>query len=998
MSTPNHLSLEPIAIIGVGARLPGAPRVEQFWKNLASGVESIERIPEEMIESRRDPQGRLPPTFVPRGTFIPDTELFDCGLFGVSVRDAKLMDPQQRLFIEQCWVAAEDAGYPIERLGQRVGVYGGAAPSRHVLDVLENFGQDSTTMFEALAIGSTNAMAMRTSHLFDLRGESIYLHTACSTSLVGIDLACRALRLGRIDAALAGAVALWIPQQVGYEHMDGMIQSSDGHVRAFDARADGTVWGFGVAVVALKRLDHALRDGDPIRAVIRAVGVNNDGATKQSFAAPSAAGQAEVIALAYREAGLDPRSVSFVEAHGTGTSVGDPIEVAGLNQVFGGLHPPHTVPLGSVKPNIGHLDPAAGVASLLKVTLSLQNELIPATLHFETPNPKIEFERGPFFVNQAPLPWPRQASAPRRAAINSFGVGGTNAHLVVEEAPLPAPRPADPMPYHLVTLSGRSSGVVQRMATELAEHLHEHPETVLADVALTRNLGRRHFDVRRAVVAGSTSELARLLAQPLEPKMTTGGRVAFLFPGQGAQRLGMLSELLSLDSELARDLEDALALVERYTQKNPRRWLHPAADERAGLEIELAETRYTQPMLFAVEYSLARAWSRLGVNPVASLGHSVGEYVAACLAGVLRPTEAIKLLALRGALIQGLPRGAMLAIHGSGDLAGELAAGLAVDVAAVNGPEQTVLSGSLEAIDALQARAEARGAPVTRLKTSHAFHSRMLDPILKTFEAEVQKISLKAPQQPYISNLSGDWIRPEEATSPKYWADHLRQPVRFAAGLNTLASASDVWLEVGPGEALTRLAAGAARAAGKVVAASLPPRAPHEHAGFLGAVGQLYEAGVSVDLEKLSRRSPGRRVSLPAYPFEGQWCAFYAPDEVRTLGPAAPTEAKKARPDGPRLEPRPEVPGQPYVAPQGPEETKIAEVMGRLLGIEPYGASDDLLEFGGHSLVVVHVIGELGRAFGVPITAREVLELRTPEQLGQRVKEKLSGKDPEEES
>jgi acyl transferase domain-containing protein len=1030
---------DPIAIIGMSGRYPGASTMDQFWSNLRDGVESIQRIPDRIVETRRDPQGNLPANFVPRGSYLADTEWFDHQFFGLSLRDAKLMDPQQRLFIEHVWTAIEDAGYNVEKLGERVAVYGGGGPSRHILDALDAFGHDYGTMFEVVATGVANAMVMRASFLLNLLGESIYIYTACSTTLVAIDMACRALLDGRADVAIAGGTALWLPQLEGYEHVPGMILSADGHCRAFDARASGTVWGNGVGVVVLKPLEEALRDRDPVRAVIIGSSVNNDGRFhKLSFAAPSAEGQADAISMAYGEAGISPDTITYVEAHGTGTEVGDPLEMAGLHRVFGKSTGPRTCAIGSVKTNIGHLDPVAGVASLAKTVLALERGQIPPTLHFETPNPEIDFAAGPFFVNTELRDWQRRGH-PRRAGINSFGVGGTNAHVIVEEAPPAAPAAASPRPRQLVTLSARTEKALDTMTRELADHLDDHAELDVADVAFTRAVGRRQFDVRRAVVTEDLPSLVRALRSPPPPvrsRVRGEQRVAFLFPGQGSQFVGMAQELHATEPEFRRDVQDCAEALAGQLKHDVREILYPEAGREDWAAAQIQKTQLTQPILFVIEYALARQWGRLGIEPAAMLGHSVGEFVAACLAGVFGPGEALMLLAARGRFIQETDPGSMLAVSCSErDIAAHL--GGELDLAAVNAPDQCVVSGPVEAVSALEQNLEGNGLTTFRLPTSHAFHSDLVETSAARFESTVRRVRLRPPRIPYISNVTGTWVTEEQALDPGYWAQHMRRPVRFWDGLCALRDAGHrIFLEVGPGQALTRILgqhpatarderAGAELALPSLRSARRSGRVVSDHDVLLGSLGTLWSHRVTVAWAGLYGSEQRRRVRLPHYPFEKAWCALYQPGEeyklvekalgAQRLGGSRPASAGElaqtappgdpgeqsageaaephATPEPVQLGERPASYQREYIEPIGECETRIAELFGRALGLRSVGADDDLLELGGHSLLLVSITNHLRAMFDVQISIRAVTENPTPATLADKIRLLIAERD-----
>ncbi|RKH64619.1 type I polyketide synthase, partial [Corallococcus llansteffanensis] len=652
-----------IAVIGMAGRFPGARDLKDFWNNVRGGVESISFFSESELE--RSPL--LPeelwnhPRFIRAGGILEGADGFDHGFFDIPLREAQWMDPQQRVFLQCAWAALEDAAYDPTRYKGRISLYAGAGASGHLLNLLGEARKDPGAGLE-LATAGPESLAMKASFKLQLRGESIAVYTACSTGLVAIHMACQSLLTRQSDIALAGAVRIASPQRTGYLHQDGLIFSPDGHCRAFDHRAGGTVAGNGAGVVVLKLLADALRDGDTIRAVIKGSAVNNDGQQKVGYTAPSIEGQTEVIADALAYAGLGGDDIGYVEAHGTGTSLGDPIEIAALTRAFRKTtERTGFCGIGSLKTNLGHLDAAAGVAGLIKVVLSLQHGELPPSLHFERPNPEIDFERSPFFVNTALKPWPR-GDAPRRAGVSSFGIGGTNAHVVVEEAPAQAEHTRGHRPLHVVTLSARTPSALEAMARNLASHVEAAPGLAMEDVAFTRNVGRRAFEHRRAVVAADGAELAERLRKPAVVEAGRNRRVAFLFPGQGAQAVGMGRELHAAEPGFRKDVDAALARLEPSLATEVRALLLPAQGQEEAVARKLSDPRVALPGLFIVEHALARLWMSWGVRPQALLGHSYGEYAAACVAGVLSPEDGLRLAVVRGALMARMPPGAMLAV------------------------------------------------------------------------------------------------------------------------------------------------------------------------------------------------------------------------------------------------------------------------------------------------------------------------------------------------
>jgi acyl transferase domain-containing protein len=689
---------------------------------------------------------------------------------------------------------------------------------------------------------------------------------------------------GECDIALAGGVAVKVPHKAGYFYQEGGILSPDGHCRPFDAQAQGTVAGNGAGVVVLKRLEDALAGDDTIVAVIRATAINNDGSLKVGYTAPSVDGQAAVIRMAQAMAGVDPATITYVEAHGTGTVLGDPIEIAALSQVFAAQTTRKGYcALGSVKSNLGHLDTAAGIAGLLKTALALQHRAIPPSLNFQQPNPSIDFADTPFYVNQKLAAW-KVNGIPRRAAVSSFGIGGTNAHAILEEAP-PGEPSGTSRPWQLLLLSARSETALSTITANLAEHLRHNPELPLADVAYTLKMGRKRFDHRRVLLCRDHSDLLELMEKG-DPERALGGcqnsaerQVVFLFPGQGAQYADMGRAPYETEPIFREQVDACARLLLPHLGCDLRELLYPAPGEAEAAGQRLAQTAVTQPALFTIEYALATLWQQWGLEPRAMIGHSIGEYVAACLAGVFSLEDALALVAARGRLMQQLPGGSMLSVPLAEEavlslLGSERPLNRALSLAAVNGAALCVVSGPNEAIDEWAGLLAEMGVESRRLHTSHAFHSAMMDPILEPFREQVSRLRLRPPQIPFLSNVTGDWIRPEEATDPGYWATHLRQTVRFAGGLaRLLAQPEQALLEVGPGRTLTTLARmHPARQPDQVVVSSLPPATGNsaDSPSLPAAVGRLWLAGAQINWTAYYRNEKRRRIPLPTYPFERQ--------------------------------------------------------------------------------------------------------------------------------
>jgi acyl transferase domain-containing protein/acyl carrier protein len=867
-----------IAIIGMSGRFPGAPSIERFWENLRYGVESIASFSRADLQAAGvDSLAFDNPAYVPAGSVLEDVELFDAPFFGFSPREAESLDPQHRLFLETAWHALEDAGYDAATFPGLVGVYGGCAMSSYLDHLQANPEFMALLGYLQVHIGNDkDYLTTRVSYKLDLKGPSFSIQTACSTSLLAVAVAGDHLLSGQCDMALAGGVCVRVPQKSGYYFEPGGIFSPDGHCRVFDENAAGVVFGNGVGVVVLRRLADALADGDPIHAVVKGWAVNNDGAAKGSFAAPSLEGQADVVARAQAHAGVRAETITYVEAHGTGTSVGDPVEIGALTTAFRASTPNRGFcAVGSVKTNVGHLDPAAGVASLIKTVLALEHREIPPSLNCDTLNPAIDFADSPFYVNRELRPWTYE-DGPRRAGVSGFGIGGTNVHLVLEQAPAVA-ESDDPRRHHLLVLSARSQPALEAISSNLAEHLTVTPAVDAADVAYTMQVGRRAMEHRCATVytdapdlvaALADSDRARILAAEAPPRERSP---AFMFSGQGAQHVNMARGLYAHEPAFRAVLDRCAELLKPALSLDLRTLLYPPAPDAEAAQVALTQTAITQPALFSIEYALVQLWRQWGVEPAAMIGHSIGELVAACVAGVFTLEEALALVAERGRLMQAATPGAMVAVFlPEADLGMLMPGGL--DLAAANEAERCVASGPVEEVEEFEQRLAEMGVAFQRLQTSHAFHSRMMDGVVREFAAAVGRLSPAAPNIPYVSNVTGEWVTDAQATSPEYWGQQLRRPVRFADGLRPLlAEAGTILLEIGPGHTLCSFARRHPdRDEGQLVVASLP--GPHESleddALALETLGRLWVAGVSVDWQGTHEGTRRRRVHLPVYPFE----------------------------------------------------------------------------------------------------------------------------------
>ncbi len=879
-----------IAVIGMSCRFPGANNIDEFWQNLCNGVESISFFSdEEIIAAGIDPALVKNPNYVKAKPILSDVESFDADFFGYSTKEAELLDPQQRLLLECAWESLEAAGYNPLTYDGAIGIYAGAVmntyllnniyPNRHQLDINDNLQvatTDSMGGLQMMVANDKDYLTTRISYKLNLTGPSVNVQTACSTSLVAIHMACASLLSGESDMALAGGVSVNAPQKVGHLYQEGMIVTPDGHCRAFDAKAQGTIFGSGVGLVVLKRLEDAIADGDHIYAVVKGSAVNNDGGTKVGYMAPNGDGQAAVVTEAMTMAGVDADTISYVEAHGTGTPLGDPIEIGGLTQAFrASTQSKNFCAIGSVKTNVGHLQIASGVVGFIKTVLSLYHQKIPPSLHFEQPNPQLDLPNTPFYVNTTLKDWHTQGY-PRRAGVNSLGIGGTNAHVILEEAPVfeqgAGSRRAEERPYHLLALSAKNQKALEELRHRYREFLTSNPDVSIADVCYTVNTGREHFNHRLAVVADSREQLIEQLADLTPSKSVQSNnkslKTAFLFTGQGSQYINMGRQLYDSQPIFRQTIEQCDEILRPYLEHSLLEVLYPSQ----GLEHLLDQTAYTQPALFAIEYALYQLWKSWGIEPDVVMGHSVGEYVAASVAGVFSLEDGLKLIAHRGRLMQQLPSGGeMVSLMASEAKVREVIAAYnqRVALAAINSPESVVISGASEDIGAICQQLEVEGIKTKRLQVSHAFHSPLMTPILADFEAIADQVTYNQPQIQLVSNVTGE-LAGDRITTVQYWVNHIRQTVRFADSMQTLHQLGyEIFLEIGSKPILLGMGRQCFPDSKDLWLPSLREGIP-EWQQLLESLAKLYVQGVNVNWSGLEQDYPRCKVALPTYPFQRQ--------------------------------------------------------------------------------------------------------------------------------
>ncbi|MGH7679479.1 MAG: amino acid adenylation domain-containing protein, partial [Gemmatimonadaceae bacterium] len=974
---PRPASDERVAIIGMAGRFPGAQNIAELWVKLRDGVEcSTEITAEDLRAAGVDPSALNDPSYVRRVFALEESEHFDAEFFGYTPAEAEMLDPQQRLLLETSWHALEHAGYDPDRYHGRVGVFAGVGRNSYYLHALSARPEllASAGEYHTLIGNERDFPTTHISYRLNLRGPSIDVQTACSTSGVAVHLACGSLRAGECDIALAGGSKVIIPNRQGYWYVEGGPLAPEGRVRAFDADANGMVRGSGAVMLVLKRLEEAIADGDTIHGVVLGSAVNNDGGAKIGFTAPSVDGQAAVIAEALQNAGVAADSIGYIETHGTGTVLGDPIEVAGLTKAFRqSTERTGFCRIGSVKTNIGHLDAAATAAGVVKTLLAFRHGVLPPSLNFTRPNPEIDFARSPFVVNATLTSW-QNGDGPRRAGVSSFGLGGTNAHLVLQEPPALESAEHDGSPQLLV-LSAQSEAALDAATTALATHLREHPKISLADAAWTLQAGRREMTHRRFAIASSAADAAAALSER-DPRRVlthvTGSAApiqSWMFPGGGAQYAGMAAGLHAAEPVFRDAIAECAALLPAESRAALETMIASAV---RSSDLSLERPSLALPALFAVEYALARLLGAWGLSPAAMIGHSMGEYTAACLAGVFSLADAVRVVLTRGRLFERLQPGAMVSVPlAEAELVPLL--GDELSIAAINRPVSCVASGSVAAVDALVENLERRGIETTRIHIAVAAHSRLVEPILEEFGEVLAGITMHAPETPFVSNVTGTWITSDEARDPGYWVRHLRQTVRFADGVGTLlADTPRLLVEVGPGQTLSTFARQHPARTNHAVVSTV--RHPHEAADdrdfLLNALGQLWLRGVALNWESVhsSRR---RRIELPNYPFQRKRFSLAA--GVPKPVPASPTPPVTQTPAEPAQTAAPGMPRRDRLV------VELRRIVQELSGMDParIDANATFLELGLDSLFLARANNAFKKRFNVRLTTRHLME-KTP--------------------
>ena len=986
-------SSKDVAIIGMAGRFPGANSIKELWEILKEGKETTTFFTPEEVDPAIPDALKNDPLYVKARGIVPSAKAFDAAFFGINPKLAEAMDPQQRLFLEIAWEALEQTGHLPKHYRGKIGVYAGSGTNTYYKNnVLPNKKLiDQVGQLQADTVNEKDYIASRAAYHLNLNGPAVSVHSACSTSLLAVAEAVEAIRNGQCDAALAGGSSITAPMHSGHLYQEGSMLSADGHCRSFDASGTGTVFSDGAGVVLLKNLAAAEKDGDEILGVIKGVGINNDGGNKGSFTAPSTQGQADSIKSALRNAQVSPSDISYIEAHGTATPLGDPIEIEGLKMAFGTQETKNFCALGSIKSNMGHLTAAAGVAGLIKTVLALKYKQIPPSLGFEKPNPAIDFENSPFYVNNKLQDW--NADDLRKAGVSSFGVGGTNVHVIVAEHAKKAKKPSTTgRPLQLLTWSAKTETSLEGYNSALGSYLKNTSLQSLADVAYSLNMTRDNFNHRSFLIAKNQEDVSKNLHNDHNKSTKTAvlkaapGETVFLFPGQGSQFPGMGEELYENEKIFREAVDECAELLMDDLELDIRDILY-SKSEIPETENRLQNTRFTQPALFVTEYALAKLWMSWGIDPKKLCGHSIGEFVAAHLAGVFDLKDALHLIAVRGRLVSKLPEGSMLSVRlGINDLQEILPKNLSI--AAANSDTLSVVAGANHDIDAFAKALKEKDIPNMPLSTSHAFHSAMMDPVLPTFKKEVEQVKRNVPQIPIISTVTGTWLMDIEATDPDYWANHMRATVRFVDAVETLSGMEDLLLlEVGPGRSLSTLTR--RKKAGKTLkcTSSLPvPKSnENQYHGLLNALGELWLQGVEPDWPAFYDGQNRHKVALPSYVFDRKPCWVDPPTLTSNFAPQNHNTSTKTV--------NPNEKNNAVALRKQLLLDKISEIISNTSGIDLENSdyNNNFLELGLDSLILTQLALTCKKEFDLPITFRQLNEeFSTPDLLANHLDENLS--------
>ena len=987
----NETTINPfdIAIIGMAGRFPKAKNIGEYWDNLINGRECYTQLTDEqIIASGVDPELLKDPDYVKVSPILEDYDKFDAHFFGYTPREVSMMDPQQRLFLECCWEAFEDGGYNPDIYDEPVGVFGGCAINSYM--IFSGVHKRFYTEFLSSVVGNDNSfLANRVSFQLNLNGPAVSVQTACSSSLVSVHLAVKSLLSGECSMALAGGVAVWVPHEAGHMYKEGSVFTKDGHCRTFDAKATGTMFGNGAGVVLLKRLDDAINEGDTIHAVIKSTAVNNDGAKKTDYTAPSVDGQAEVVVEALANAGVSAEDISYVETHGTGTFIGDPIEIRALTKAYEAFTDRKGYcGIGSVKPNIGHLDAGAGAAGLIKTVMALKHKMIPPSINFDEPNPALDLENSPFYVNTTLRKWESPDGSPLLAGLTSLGMGGTNAHIILQEAPVTVkPAVKDQWPL-LLNFSAKKESALDDYASKLAGFIKASPEISLPNVAYSLQKGRKGFIHRRFLVAESRDDAIQKLENLPSASVKTFSdqvydrQVVFMFPGQASQYVNMGLDLYKSNPVFKQNLDTCAETLKPILDVDIRDLIYPQPGDEERASKQLQNTIYTQPAIFSIEYSLARVWMDLGIEPVAVIGHSMGEFTAACVAEVFDLETGLKLIAMRGQIMQELEPGRMLTVMLPATEA-EVYLNDRLSVSVINTPSSCVLSGDAEAIEAVKNIFDEKGIYCRLLDTSHAFHSHMMDPVLEKYREFASGMTFSDPLIPIVSTVRGDWASPDDIISPDYWADNIRQPVQFADSVRKLFSWPEwILMEIGPGNTLTTLAKQHPEIPSAQVAVQTmrhPKQQQDDNAFILEALGRLWSCGYPLVWERLYRENPVYKIPLPTYAFQRIRC-WIDPDTTLV------NVHNESKQNGHATDES----GEKETLPRLSATEELTAIWEEYLGVKNIKKDDNFFNLGGNSLVAVQLFDEIKRKLGVRLPLSTLFEAPTIGDIARLIEPQLA--------
>ncbi|WP_346836051.1 type I polyketide synthase [Paenibacillus polymyxa] len=990
-----------IAVTGMAGRFPGATDRDEFWTNISQGRESLTWLTDNDLKRAGVDEERIQdPHYVKAAFKLDGIANFDAAFFGFTPKEAALMDPQLRLLLETSWHALEDSGCAIDAYGGRVGVFVGASTSQYLMrNILSNYGSERIDEMRTIWIGNDlNYLATMLSYKLNLTGPSINVQSACSTSLTTVAMACQSLLNYECDMALAGGCKIAVPQEVGYTYTPGEIVSIDGHCRPFDSRGSGTVLGSGLGMVVLKRLKDAVQDHDQIISVIKGSAVNNDGSSKVGYTAPSISGESRVIRDAQILSEVEADTITYIETHGTATELGDPIEIQALTEAF----EPFTdkkqfCALGAVKANIGHLDTASGIAGLIKTCLVLKNGMIPPVIHYEVSNKNIDFASTPFYVPTQLSKWKPDCGV-RRAGVSSFGFGGTNVHVVLEEA-LESRTTHSHRVGQLLLLSGKSRRAVEQTASNLATFLKNNADVDYRNAIYTMGKGRKQFDYRSHLVCESREELIAKLEKAPECVRSMEGSssgVVFMFPGQGVQYIGMAKELYETEGVFREEAVRCASILKELIHYDLIDFLFHSNGNEENQQF-ISETQNTHVAMFVIEYATAKLLMNWGIVPAAMIGHSIGEYVAACLSGVMDLKTTLRLVAERGRIIQSLAKGSMLSVHMSAEEAMKYC-GDHISLAVDNTDTLSVLSGETDEI-LLLAEALDENTPSRILHTSHAFHSFMMREGEEAFRNVLKTVDFHSPNIPYISNVTGDWVGLEDVSDPEYWISHMTGTVKFREGTLKLKDNNfRFFFEIGPGNTLSTFMRQNLKDTESISIWSTIQDANHaggDSTYLLNTLGKAWTLGLRFDINAFYEAEDLYKISVPGYPFHSTPYWINARLTGQKPAPNVPLEEKASEDELP--EDRTDL-STSYIPPDNDLEKILKEILEEVMGIRSIGVTDNFIELGGHSLIAAQVISRIRDMFGLEISLKQFMDNPTIREVADTIFDELASLSEDEES